>query len=109
MQGVTTLGQKIMANPGNGIDNLQVGSPVLEGVLTLPIVHKQPLHSIIGDRGKGGSPDSSDGIVSCWSAHLDGAVSEKIVPASHSATNHPETVEEITRILYLHLGKKKGD
>jgi len=103
----TGLGQKMMAKPGNGIDNLQVGAPVLEGVMKLPIIYKPPIHSIVGDRGKGGSPNSSDGIVPYWSAHLDVAVSEKIVPSGHSATNHPETVAEITRILYLHLGKKK--
>ncbi|YCM44702.1 alpha/beta fold hydrolase [Verrucomicrobiaceae bacterium 227] len=60
-------------------------------------------HSIIGDRGKNDSPKSSDGIVPYWSAHLDGAASEKIVPASHSLTRHPATLAEVSRILQLHL------
>lgn len=60
-------------------------------------------HSIIGDRGKNDSPDSSDGIVPYWSSHLDGAVSEKIVPEGHSLTAHDETIKELIRILQLHL------
>jgi hypothetical protein len=37
-------------------------------------------HSIIGDRGKGDTPNSSDGVVPYWSSHLATAKSEKIVP-----------------------------
>lgn len=32
-----------------------------------------PLHSIIGDRGKGDTPDSSDGVVEYWSSQLKSA------------------------------------
>ncbi|MGC6467071.1 MAG: esterase/lipase family protein [Akkermansiaceae bacterium] len=60
-------------------------------------------HTIIGDRGKNNSPNSSDGIVPYWSSHLKGAESEKIVPEGHSLTSHPETIAEINRILRLHL------
>ena len=60
-------------------------------------------HAIIGDRGKNNSPNSSDGIVPYWSSHLDGAASEKIVPASHTLTAHPDTIAEVARILQLHL------
>jgi hypothetical protein len=48
--------------------------------------------------------DSSDGVVPYWSSHLAGAVSERIVPAQHvTACQNPETVEELKRILRLHL------
>src|SRR5262249_38580691 len=50
----------------------------------LPVINAErisvPYHSIIGDRGRGDSPNSSDGVVAYWSSHLDGAQSEKIVP-----------------------------
>jgi len=62
-------------------------------------------HSIIGDRGKGNGRDSSDGIVPYWSSHLEGARSEKIVPAGHTLTGHPETLQEVSRILKVHLGR----
>jgi hypothetical protein len=58
-----------------------------------------PYHSIIGDRGKGNSPKSSDGVVPYWSSHLDGAVSEKIVPWGHGCVEKTETCQEIARIL----------
>src|SRR5712691_6786173 len=39
----------------------------------IPITKGIPYHSIIGDRGRGNSPNSSDGVVAYWSSHLDGA------------------------------------
>jgi hypothetical protein len=36
------------------------------------------------------------------SAHITGVESEFIVRSSHSAQGHPETIEEIRRILLLH-------
>ncbi|MDF1710744.1 MAG: alpha/beta hydrolase [Akkermansiaceae bacterium] len=63
-------------------------------------------HSIIGDRGKGDGKRGSDGIVPYWSSHLDGAKSESIVPAGHSLTGHPDTIQEILRILRNHVEKQ---
>jgi pimeloyl-ACP methyl ester carboxylesterase len=74
---------------------------VLEG---LPYRRGIKINTIIGDRGKGDTPNSSDGIVPYWSSHIDGAESEKIVPSGHSVTASPEAAVEIERILKLHLG-----
>ena len=38
-----------------------------------------PVHSIIGDRGRNDTPNSSDGVVKYHSSHLDWSASEKIV------------------------------
>ena len=54
---------------------------------------------IIGDRGFGGGPRSSDGVVPYSSSHLAGAESEKIVPAGHSVFSNESAVLEIKRIL----------
>ena len=74
----------------------------------LPVINKArisvPYHSIIGDRGKGDSPNSTDGVVAYWSSHLDGAQSEKIVPGPHGSCELPQTIAELDRILRLHLG-----
>jgi len=43
----------------------------------LPIAPGVTYHSIMGDRGKGNTPESSDGVVPYWSSHLGGAASEK--------------------------------
>jgi hypothetical protein len=85
--------------PANSIRFLQSGSPVLEAIETLPLKETIPYHSIIGDRGRGDSPNSTDGVVPYWSSHLETAVSERIVPSDHSAPQNPETAKEIRRIL----------
>lgn len=68
----------------------------------LPI--EVPFHSIIGDRGRGDTPDSSDGVVPYWSSHVDGAESELIVADDHGAYDHPLSIAEMRRILLLHAG-----
>ena len=45
----------------------------------------------------------TDGIVPYASAHLDGALSEKIIHGGHSIQETPEAVLELRRILRLHL------
>ena len=65
-----------------------------------------PYHSIIGDRGKGNSPHSSDGVVPYWSSQLEGALSEKIVPSGHGANENLEGIAEIRRILVDAVGQR---
>jgi pimeloyl-ACP methyl ester carboxylesterase len=78
----------------------------------LPVVNEArisvPYHSIIGDRGKGGCPNCSDGVVAYWSSHLDGAQSELIVPGPHGSCELPQTIAELDRILRLHLKTSSG-
>jgi hypothetical protein len=73
---------------------------------TLPLPNDVPCHSIIGDRGRGDAPNSSDGVVAYWSSRVDGAKSEKIVPSSHGANQNPEGIAEVERILEQHIGSK---
>ena len=84
-----------------GINGLSPRSPVLLGMDTLKI--QAPYHSIIGDRGKGDTPNSSDGVVAYWSSHLAGAQSELIVPGPHGSFALPQTISELKRILRLNL------
>ena len=94
----------ITGDPGRmptSIDGLAPSNPSFKVINSRPV--EVPHHSIIGDRGKGGSPDSSDGVVEYWSSHLDSAASEKIVPGPHGACEMPETLDELRRILHLHL------
>jgi hypothetical protein len=66
----------------------------------LPIEHSIIYYSIIGDRGRNDSPNSSDGVVAYRSSHLEGAKSEKIVPYWHSYVHRsPEGIAEAERIL----------
>jgi hypothetical protein len=61
-----------------------------------------PYHTIIGDRGRGDSPNSSDGTVPYWSSHMQGAATEDIVPSNHSAHQDPHAIAEVLRILKSH-------
>ena len=67
-----------------------------------------PVHSIIGDRGRNATPNSSDGVVKYHSSHLDWSASEKIVPSGHSVQDDPASAVELRRILREHLVKVKG-
>lgn len=95
---------EITGQPGrmpNSVTGLSPRNPTLKVLDTAGI--KVPHHSIIGDRGKGDTPDSSDGVVPYWSSHLNSARSEKIVPGPHGACELPETITELRRLLHLHL------
>lgn len=89
--------------PANSVVFLRANSPLLKSILALPMRPGVPFHSVIGDQGKGNTPDSSDGVVPYWSSHLDGAKSEKIVPSGHGSHENPEGIAELRRILKAHL------
>jgi pimeloyl-ACP methyl ester carboxylesterase len=86
------------------ISGLSPSNPLFKAMDKLPIT--APHNSIIGDRGRGDTPNSSDGVVPYWSSHLDSAQSEVIVPTDHGAMKSPKAVAEIHRILLLQIGAK---
>jgi hypothetical protein len=90
----------------NSIDTLEPNDRFVQSVNKLPITPNIPYHSIIGDRGRGDTPNSSDGIVPYWSSHLDGAKSELIVHSGHGAQYDPEAIREVERILKENLTDK---
>lgn len=101
-----TAGLLLQRTP-NSIDTLSPNNFFVRQINRIPITESVPYHSIMGDRGKPEPrADSSDGVVAYWSSHLDEAESEKVVPSGHSAHQHPEGIEEVRRILRLHLGQK---
>ncbi len=101
---VTALHMKRMPN---SIDTLSPTNRFVLAVNKLPITPGIPYHSIIGDRGRGDTPNSSDGIVAYWSSHLDGAQSELIVPSNHSSPRNPQAITEVDRILRLDARSRK--
>ncbi len=80
---------------------LSTDSPFIKGLQGLP-VQDVTTHSIIGDKGDGDSPDSSDGVVPYWSSHINWG-GESIVPSSHSVQKDEETAEEMKKILHDYL------
>jgi len=85
------------------IDNMNPGNPFIRELAQLPLAPGVHAHSIIAVDGDGPLEDASDGVVRYSSAHVGGVDSETIVHSPHSAQGNPETIEEIRRILLLHL------
>ena len=96
------------ARPGSSIDSLTPGSRLFTALSQMPAQPRTHLHSIIGDRGKGGDLwHSSDGVVPYWSAHIEPVDSEKVLPVSHSALADTRVSEEIRRILREQLKARR--
>lgn len=89
----------------SSIDTLAPNDPFVKSMNTLPLAKDIPYHSIMGDRGRGDTPNSSDGAVPYWSSHVSGAKSEKIVSSDHNANQTPQGVAEVMRILKEHVAK----
>ena len=83
----------------NSVDSLSPKSRFLNALNTIPMTQGVPYHTIIGDRGRGDSPNSSDGVVPYWSSHMNGAKTEDIVPSDHSAHQNPQAIEDVLHIL----------
>lgn len=104
---LTDVAQEASQRPLNSVSGLRPDNPILAKVLESPVRQGVEIHSIIA-RSHPDDPllESSDGVVPYTSAHLDEAVSEKIIEnANHrSMVAKDETIEEVLRILYLHAG-----
>ena len=86
----------------DSVNSLSPRQPTLRILTELPYARPVSIHSIIGNRGRTGPLElSSDGLVPYTSSHIASVESEAIVPAGHSAVDHPQTVAEIRRILKL--------
>lgn len=100
---LTDDARQLLDRGATSIGDLRPNSRTLTTILELEHHEGVTFHSIIGDRGRGDTPDSSDGVVPYWSSSLDFAASEKIVPTDHGAPRHDETIAEVRRILHHHL------
>jgi pimeloyl-ACP methyl ester carboxylesterase len=88
------------------VDNMSPGHPFLKALNDLPIDPGITAHSIIAVLGDGPITGKTDGVVAYESAHVEGVASELVVRSGHSTQGHPETVEEVRRILREHVGLK---
>jgi hypothetical protein len=90
----------------SSIDGMQASDPLVVALEAQPISPRVAYHSIIANnRRSSGLPleKGSDGLVDYSSAHLDGAMSERIVSASHMCEADPEVIAEVQRILTLYV------
>jgi pimeloyl-ACP methyl ester carboxylesterase len=97
------------------VDLLAPSAPALEALAARPRPEGVHYHSILGVKPQpwwekillvGASQDEAEGdsVVPYSSAHLEGVDSERAVPAYHwQVPHHPQTVQEVRRILLEHL------
>ena len=85
------------------IDELKFENPYLMTLKRLEIAPWVAAHSVIGKVGTGPLETSSDGVVPYASSHIEWSASELVVPRNHACQDAPQTVEELRRILFLHL------
>jgi Putative serine esterase (DUF676) len=88
-----------------GLENLDPDSKALKLLEKLPFSKRVKYHTISGNEEKAGVPGGTDGVVPYWSSHLDGALSEMIVKSGHSCQGNAAAIEEVRRILLLHLSE----
>jgi hypothetical protein len=91
------------------MDDLSPKSSYVKNSIKLPLRKGLKIHSIVGNL-KGlalTDPKCSDGVVPYTSAHLGQVESELVVPYGHSAHEHPLAIQEIHRIMLLHLKEMK--
>ncbi|WP_408228017.1 MULTISPECIES: hypothetical protein [Paraburkholderia] len=96
----------------NSIEQLRETDPLIRATAQLPISPTVCFHSIIARRRPTGPlEDSDDGVVPYRSAHLAGAVSEKVIVAGHSVQETPQAILEIRRILHedIEQAAQRGD
>ena len=91
----------------DSVDTLAPNNDFVLALKDIPITPGIPYHTIAGDRGKGDSPNSSDGVVPYWSSHLPNSQSQKIVPSHHAAHQNDEGIAEVRRILDLHIEEQR--
>ncbi|MEN6615931.1 MAG: alpha/beta hydrolase [Syntrophorhabdus sp.] len=88
-------------------DNMDPGSAFIRTFSSCPIADGIKTHSIISVSNPEAPKEKwTDGVVKYESAHIDGVESELIVHSGHSTQSEPQTIEEVRRILLLHIGAK---
>jgi hypothetical protein len=86
------------------VDNMTPDNPFIRGLSSIPLAPGVHAHSIIAVDTLGPVEKGDDGVVAYESAHLEGVESELVVRSPHSVQGHPDTIEEMRRILLLHAG-----
>ncbi len=82
------------------ITNMNPNNRFIRALSAIPIADGVVAHSIIAVQQDGPPEKGDDGVVKYTSAHIDGVASEKIVRSTHSTQGHPETIQEVKRILF---------
>lgn len=93
----------------SGLYDLDPDSLFIQALADSPMKKGLVYHSIIGDNELADHPGGTDGVVPYSSSHLDNAESEVIVHSGHSIHRSPGAMQELLRILLLHLREEQPE
>ena len=115
---LTGVAADIARNPGtlvagvgvpSAVDNMSPRHPFIRVLQEIPVAPSVAVNSIIAVEGDGPVEQGNDGVVEYSSAHIEPVESELVVqPSSHSTQGNPRTIEEVRRVLRLHVGLETG-
>lgn len=105
---LTPFGEQQVSEKLDSIRSLRPDNPNFSVIEQIPSRKGTITHSIIGQVNQSKPiTEGTDKVVEYWSSHLDGTASEKIVDSSHTQiTGNEDAIEEVRRLLYLHIGHK---
>jgi pimeloyl-ACP methyl ester carboxylesterase len=90
----------------SAVDNMSPRHHFIRALQEIPIAPSITVNSIIAVEGDGPVEQGNDGVVEYSSAHIEPVESELVVKSNHSTQGNPHTIEEVRRILRLHVGLK---
>jgi hypothetical protein len=116
---LTGVAADIARNPGaaagvgslavpSAVDNMSPRNHFIRALADIPVAPSITVNSIVAVEGDGPVEQGDDGVVKYSSAHIEPVESELVVKSSHSTQGNPHTIEEVRRILRLHVGLKTG-
>jgi pimeloyl-ACP methyl ester carboxylesterase len=88
------------------VNNMDPSNPFIKTLASITVDPGVKAHSIIAVENEGPLEEGKDGVVAYVSAHIEEAVSEKVVRSGHSVQGHPDAIEEVRRILLESAGAK---
>jgi pimeloyl-ACP methyl ester carboxylesterase len=110
---LTGVTADLARNPGtasmvipSAVDNMSPRHHFIRALQEIPVTSSIPVNSIVAVEGDGPVEEGDDGVVKYSSAHITPVESELIVKSNHSTQGNPHTIEEVRRILRLHMGLK---
>jgi predicted ATP-dependent Lon-type protease len=92
----------------SAVDNMSPRHHFIRALQEIPVASSVTVNSIVAEEGDGLVEQGNDGVVEYLSAHIEPVESELVVKSSHSTQGNPHTIEEVRRILRLHVGLKTG-
>ena len=90
----------------SAVDNMSPRSHFIRALADIPVAPSITVNSIVAVEGDGPVEQGDDGVVKYASAHIEPVESELVVKSNHSTQGNPHTIEEVRRILRLHVELK---